>query len=53
MSDQKKDLTRRTFLKGTAAGATVLASTSVFGGPLKYFKPTIIDNPLAQYPNRE
>jgi nitrate reductase alpha subunit len=53
MSDQKKELTRRTFLKGTAVGATVLASTNVFGGPLKYFKPTIIDNPLAQYPNRD
>ncbi len=53
MSDQKKDLTRRTFLKGTAVGATVLASTNVFAGPLKYFKPTIIDNPLAQYPNRD
>ncbi len=53
MSDQKKELTRRAFLKGTAVGATVLASTNVFGGPLKYFKPTIIDNPLAQYPNRD
>jgi nitrate reductase alpha subunit len=53
MSDQKKDLTRRTFLKGTAVGATVLASTNVFAGPLKYFKPTIIDNPLSQYPNRD
>lgn len=53
MSDKKNNLSRRTFLKGTAAGATILASTNVFAGPLKYFKPTIIDNPLAQYPNRD
>lgn len=53
MSDKKNHLNRRMFLKGTAAGATILASTNVFSGPLKYFKPTIIENPLAQYPNRD
>lgn len=53
MGDVKKRFSRRDFLKGSVAGATVFASTNVFSGPLKYFKPTVIDNPLAHYPNRE
>lgn len=44
---------RRSFLKGTTAGAALLASANVFAGPLKYFKPISIDNPLASYPNRD
>lgn len=53
MDEDKKGLKRRDFLKGAAAGATVLAHAKAFGGTLKYFKPTIIDNPLAQYPDRD
>ncbi|NJL26050.1 MAG: molybdopterin-dependent oxidoreductase [Calothrix sp. SM1_5_4] len=40
-------------MKGSAAGAAVLAGTNVFAGPLKYFKPTDVANPLAQYPDRD
>ncbi|MCC6278908.1 MAG: molybdopterin-dependent oxidoreductase [Oligoflexia bacterium] len=53
MSDQKDKIHRRRFLAGSAAGATLLAGSNIWAGPLKYFKPTIIDNPLAQYPNRD
>lgn len=52
MSDRKNNMNRRAFLKGTAAGATLMTSTNVFAGPLRYFKPTVIENPLAQYPDR-
>jgi len=44
---------RRTFLKSAAAGATLAASSNVFAGALKYFKPTQVDNPLAFYPDRD
>lgn len=44
---------RRDFLKGMAlTGATVYAELA-FAAPIRYFKPTHIDNPLAYYPNRD
>ncbi len=52
-NQNKKNFDRRSFLKGSATGMALLASTQVFAGPLRYFKPTNIDNPLAQYPNRD
>jgi len=49
-----KNWDRRKFLKGLGAfGATLSFSESVLAGPLKYFKPTNIENPLASYPNRD
>jgi len=53
--DEKKSsgLDRRKFLKGTAAAGAWLACEYAMGGPLKYFKPLSVDNPLAQYPNRD
>ncbi len=53
MDEIKKSLNRRTFLKGTAAGASLLASSNVFAAPLRYFKPMNIENPLAAYPDRD
>lgn len=49
-----KNWDRRKFLKGLAAvSASLSFSEGAFAGPLRYFKPTQIDNPLASYPNRE
>lgn len=56
MDEQNGDnggLNRRAFLKGSAVGMTALVSSQAFGGPLKYFKPMQIDNPLAHYPDRD
>lgn len=48
-----KEFERRKFIKGMAAiGATLLAAESAGASPLRYFKPVNIDNPLAQYPDR-
>lgn len=44
--------TRRKFIQSSAAGVGLLASSNVFAGPLKYFKPMTIDNPLSSYPDR-
>lgn len=44
------NVSRRLFLQGLlSAGAASAASAA----PLRFFKPTQIDNPLAAYPNRE
>lgn len=48
-----RDMSRRAFLKGAAAGSAILVGSSAFASPIKYFKPTIIDSPLAYYPNRD
>jgi len=53
MGENKKKLNRRDFLKGSAAGFTFLTASRVFAGPLRYFKPMDIENPLAYYPNRD
>ena len=52
-NQKKTDINRRTFLKGSAAGAAFVASSKAFSSPLKYFTPTVVDNPLAYYPNRD
>lgn len=52
----KKEITRRTFVKGATATGITVASHIAFGmgeKRLRYFKPMHIDNPLASYPNRE
>ncbi len=47
------DLGRRKFVTGMAAAGAMLSAPRVFGAPLRYFKPIQVDNPLAQYPNRD
>ena len=44
---------RRKFLKGMAVVGAALSSRTLFGAPIRYFKPTHVDNPLAFYPNRD
>ena len=44
---------RRKFLKGMAVVGALASSRTVFGAPIRYFKPTHVDNPLAHYPNRD
>jgi nitrate reductase alpha subunit len=52
-SDQLTDNSRRTFIKGMTAGGIIIAGSSVFGAPIRYFSPVHVDNPLAFYPNRD
>lgn len=47
------NITRRNVIKGLAALGAVGASQSVFGAPIRYFKPINVENPLAAYPNRD
>lgn len=44
---------RRSFLKGMVATGALLSARTAFGSPIRYFKPTHVDNPLAFYPNRD
>ncbi|MCM2280186.1 MAG: molybdopterin-dependent oxidoreductase [Oligoflexia bacterium] len=54
MTDQNDtDLSRRKFVQGVAVAGAALSSRMAFGAPLRYFKPTQIDNPLAHYPDRD
>lgn len=53
MTEKKDGINRRTFVKGMAAGFTVAAGSTVFASPMKYLKPTVVDNPLAFYPDRD
>ncbi len=53
MSEEKNGMKRRTFLKGMAVTGLLSATGKAYAAPLRYFKPTQIDNPLAQYPNRD
>ena len=60
MSKKKDDETgeklnqgRRTFLKGMAVAGALASSHGALGAPIRFFKPTHVDNPLAFYPNRE
>jgi len=46
-----RGISRRDFLKGSATA--LVASSTVFGVPIRYFTPTAIENPLAYYPNRD
>ncbi|MBK8201592.1 MAG: molybdopterin-dependent oxidoreductase [Bdellovibrionales bacterium] len=52
MSEQKSGIGRRSFFKGVAATGLLVASNRVLGAPIRYFKPTNIENPLRQYPDR-
>lgn len=52
MSEQKSGIGRRSFFKGVAATGLLAASNRVLGAPIRYFKPTSIENPLRQYPDR-
>lgn len=52
--DEKNvNLERRQFLKGMTLTGAMLAGRTLFGAPIRYFKPLYIDNPLAYYPNRD
>ncbi len=55
MSEEKEGgLSRRSFLKGLGVvGGSLAAARWIEATPLRYFKPTAIDNPLAYYPDRE
>ena len=47
------DVIRRRLLQGLFGAGALAASSSLQAAPLKYFAPTVIDNPLAAYPNRD
>lgn len=55
MSEEKKTgASRRSFIKGMAiTGGVLAASRWAYATPLRYFKPTTIENPLAAYPDRD
>ena len=55
MSDDKNNgISRRSFVKGMGiVGGSLAAANWANATPLRYFKPTAIDNPLALYPDRE
>lgn len=44
---------RRSMLKAMLATGTLAGMDMAFGAPIRFLKPTIIDNPLAAYPNRD
>lgn len=52
--DKNQGMTRRSFVKsmGIAGGSLALARWA-HATPLRYFKPTVIENPLAAYPDRD
>lgn len=52
MGEENKGMQRRSFLKGMAVTGFAVASSKAFGAPLRYFRPTTIENPLAAYPDR-
>jgi len=52
-SNEKTDQKRRNVLKGMAVGTMALGAKYSFGKTLRYFRPTHIENPLTQYPNRD
>ncbi len=51
--DTKKGISRRSFVKGMAITGGVLSSAWAKTTPIRYFKPTNVENPLAAYPDRE
>lgn len=54
MSDKDRpDLARRRLIQTLAGLGALGATRGALAAPLRYFKPMTIDNPLAQYPNRE
>jgi len=44
---------RRQFLAGAGAFGAIAGAKTAFATPLRYFKPTQVDNPLAAYPDRD
>jgi nitrate reductase alpha subunit len=44
---------RRSFLRGAAMVGAAGAAESAFAGPIRYFQPVHVENPLAFYPNRD
>ena len=44
---------RRGFLKGMALAAALASQKVALGAPIRFFKPTHVENPLAFYPNRD
>jgi nitrate reductase alpha subunit len=44
---------RRGFLRGAAIVGAAGASQSLLAGPIRYFQPLHVDNPLAFYPSRD
>lgn len=55
MSEEKKGhISRRSFVKAlTASGGLLAASSWANAVPLRFFNPQNIENPLAQYPDRD
>ena len=52
--DNNNGLSRRNFIKSLGiAGGSFAAAKWAEATPLRYFKPTAIENPLAGYPDRE
>ncbi len=52
--DMKYGMDRRSFLQRLAVvGGTLAAANWAKATPLRYFKPTSVANPLAQYPDRD
>ena len=51
--DNKTNEGRRKFLKDMILAGAMVSGHTVFGAPIRYFKPTHVDNPLAFYPNRD
>src|SRR3989344_968737 len=52
MAEEKRGIGRRSFLKGVAATSLLAVWGKAFAAPIRYFKPMLIDNPLAHYPDR-
>jgi nitrate reductase / nitrite oxidoreductase, alpha subunit len=52
--DRNGEISRRSFVKGLGIlGGSLAAAKWAQATPLRYFKPTAIENPLAGYPDRE
>jgi nitrate reductase / nitrite oxidoreductase, alpha subunit len=52
-SDHQLKLSRRKFLIGLGGLSAALVAKSAFATPIRYLEVLHIDNPLAQYPNRD
>ncbi|MBI2601771.1 MAG: molybdopterin-dependent oxidoreductase [Deltaproteobacteria bacterium] len=51
--ENKLSFKRRDFVRGLAATGAFVSAQAAFGAPIRYFKPTHVENPLAFYPNRD
>ena len=51
--DEKVNSLRRTFLKGAALTGAMVASRSVCGAPLRFFKPMLVDRTIFSLLNKK